>query len=300
MPAPRRVIGIDLGGTGSRFVLMGEDGKVLKNLTVKTPTFSNKDLSIQFIMEAINSVANGTEIFGVGIGATGPIDPDGIIQNPDTLAAFSGCNLVDTLANELSLPVYIENDAVSAALAEYQFGSTRKSSSLLLITLGTGIGTSLLINGEPFRGGDGWHPEGGHLDVGRLNEGCYCGRTSCWESSASRQALQRIAAEKINFPVTSIADLDEIVARTFTQDPVAIEIFKEYGIRVAEGLANLCGLYRPTDIVFSGGGARYFAQFSPAMLNYLEKVQNWIPKVIIQASILGDFAGAMGAATLAL
>lgn len=293
------VIGIDLGGTGSRFVLLDENGEVRNRLTLKTPSFHNSEVSTQFILDAIKMVAGDFKIEGIGIGATGPIDPDGIIRNPDTLQTFSDYHLVNSLSCRLGLPVYIDNDAVTAALAEYRFGAGKNSRSLLLVTLGTGIGSCLLVEGKPFRGGDGWHPEGGHLDVGRLGETCYCGRNSCWETSASRQALQRIASQRLNKHINSITDMDDLVDRSLNQDSVAMGIFQEYGLRVGEGLANLLGIYRPIDVVIGGGGARYFAQFAPAALTYLEKVRNWIPEISFQATQLDDFGGAMGAATLA-
>jgi len=298
MSDSENLIGIDLGGTGSRFVLMSGEGLVHTRLTLRTPILRDPENSVQFILDAIRTIGGASKIRGVGIGATGPIDPEGIIRNPDTLAAFSNFDFVGALSHQLGLPVHIDNDAVTAALAEYRFGAGKNSRSLLLVTLGTGIGSCLLIEGKPFRGGDGWHPEGGHLDIGRLDEACYCGRASCWEASASRQSLQRIATQKTNRKVDSIIELDHLTKLSLDQDSIALSVFEEYGIRVGEGLANLLGIYRPTDVVIGGGGARYFDQFAPAALTYLEKVRSWIPDFTFQATQLDDFGGAMGAATL--
>lgn len=296
----KNVIGIDLGGTGSRFVLMNGHGEVQNRLALKTPSDQSEEDSIRFVTEAIRMVSGESEFDGIGIGATGPIDPDGIIRNPDTLAAFSNFELVNALSDRLGVPVFIDNDAVTAALAEYRFGAGRNSRSLLLVTLGTGIGTCLLVEGKPFRGGDGRHPDGGHVDVGRLGEECYCGRSSCWETSASRKSLQRIASLKVNGIVDSVNDLDNLVNLSLEGDFVAQEVFDEYGTRVGEGLANLLGIYRPSDVVIGGGGARYFESFAPAALAYVERVQNWIPTFSFKATQLDDFGGAIGAATLAL
>jgi glucokinase len=224
---------------------------------------------------------------------------DGIIRNPDTLPALSGTPFVAELHDDLRVPVRIDNDTVVAAIAEYEVGAARGAAALLHVTLGTGIGTAFLLRGEPFRGGDGEHPEGGHIATTVPSRPCYCGRARCWEQAASRTALQVAASSLLGTPSddrTAIATLGE---RADDGDAGAAEVFQRYGTALGDGLGTLLALYRPTHVTLGGSVAAEFPRFARVLDEALAPLGVWISRCSVTASSLGDLGGAVGAALMA-
>lgn len=275
-------LGIDLGGTGTRFVLVNSACEIIDSRSLITDKFSASNLaeSIEkFAQEIREFIVGADAVVGIGIGASGPVDlKTGQLNNPDTLPMFAGAFLADNLAKILGIPVWIDNDAVSSGIAEVHIGATTKDfRSVLCLTLGTGIGTALIVDQQPVRGGDGQHFEGGHIPVpGGKN--CYCGLSACWEPIASRAALDSIRKE--------ISDPDLL--------------WEEYAKRLASGLLTHIVIFRPEAIVFNGSVSRYYADFKGPLLKLISLHSNYLSVKWIGASTLGDFAGARGAAILAM
>lgn len=297
---PGAVVGIDIGGTGTRFVAVDPTThRVLSRVTRPTPAAGGRDDALAFLRRHITHVAQGRRPITIGIGASGPIDRDGVIRNPDTLPAFTGWPVVEGLTDLTDGPVVIDNDAVCAALAEQFVGAARDAPRSLHITLGTGVGVCLLDADRPFRRADGTHPEGGHIAVAGPTPRCYCGRPSCWEQVASRQALQRTAAGLAGREPSDPAAIEELAARAGRGDTQSLEAFAAYGRAVADGLATLLALYGPDLVVLGGSGARYFALYRDALDAALTPLSAWTPSVPIGASTLDDYGGAIGAARFA-
>lgn len=292
-------IGIDLGGTGSRFVATDRDHTVVARATVSTPREVSAEIAVAFLVEQIGAVARGSHLRSIGIGASGPIDASGVIRNTDTLPAFSGVNLAEELTRTFAVPVAIDNDAVTAAVFEDALGVARPFASLLMITLGTGVGVSAVVHGRPVRGADGVHPEGGHLAVsGAEDAACYCGRPACWEQTASRSALQRAAGRLLNRPAAGIGDIDDLVDRADAGDQTARAIFERYGLSIAVGLSDLLTWYRPQCVVLGGGGARYHRLYRHALARGLSTIHTYAtPPALLVSSEL-HLAGARGAALM--
>ncbi len=281
-------LGVDLGGTGTRIVAVNDEHVVLKQMSV--PTAGGGDATAD-LAQGLREVADGKTILMIGIGASGPIDEDGIIRNPDTLPAFTGVDLPTEFGRALAAPTYIENDAVTAALYEAELGAAIDYRSLLMITLGTGVGVSLIIDGRPIRGADGVHPEAGHLSVCERDAECYCGRDACWEQVASRTSLERLAARSSNYALPVLAD------HARNGDTSARAIFDEYGRRVAGGLADLLTIYRPGSVVFGGGGASFFDLFNRTLRTEVHS-RFTFPKPELLVSKAGAYGGAIGATLL--
>lgn len=297
----RIIVGIDIGGTGTRLVATDGHAEVLARSTVPTPaTFRDIGIDpIAFMAELIREVARGGPLAAVGIGASGPIDAAGVIRNEDTVPGFTGVDLVGGLRSALQVPVVIDNDAVTAAVAEQVAGAGRGHRSLLAITLGTGIGAAVVVDGAPVRGGDGQHPEAGHISVSGTTAACYCGRTSCWEQAASRRALQARAAAAFGQEATSTSALSTLVERATDRDPVAVEIFDWYGSRVADGLSTLLAVHRPQVVVFGGSAGLLLPYYGSSLRRVLERYGDWISSPLIVPAALDDHGGAIGAAILA-
>ncbi|GAA4396505.1 ROK family protein [Tsukamurella soli] len=292
-------VGIDLGGTGPRVVVLDGD-EVVARVSRATPTgFGTRTGAVDFLVSAAAPLLTktGPGPLSVGIGASGPIDVDGVIRNPATLPGFSGVALLDGLQQRLGAQtVAIDNDAVTAALYDTRRGVAAGRGSALVVTLGTGVGTCVVRDHAPWRGADGVHPEAGHLTVDG-GAPCYCGRTACWEQVAARSALQR-SAERLVPGTAGAAAIDAVVDRSAAGDHAARELFEDFGSHVAAGLADLLTVHRCECVVLGGGGARYASAFLPAVRDGLGRVVDCFPMPELLVSDSDAYAGAVGAALL--
>lgn len=295
-------VGLDLGGTGARAIAW-RDGR-----TIASANALSAELGAGAVPERVGRLADlvtgvlppGTSAAAVGIGASGPVDnAAGVIHNRDTLPWFSGFPLVASLRERLGVPVAIDNDAVSAALGEHAAGAGRRCDRMLMITLGTGIGAAMLVDGRPVRGLDGAHPEGGHLPVTSDPARCYCGLTGCWEQAASRGALQRMLRARLgeDHPGSETLRYGSEAAAT---DPAVRRIFTEYGASVGRGLAALHALHQPRITVIGGSAASCLPLFADVLVRSLARSAPYAVPSEIRPAELGDTAGAVGAAVLAL
>jgi glucokinase len=281
-------LGIDLGGTGTRIVAIDADGAIRHEVTVATPRHVPPMTAVADLVEQIRLAGRGSELRGVGIGASGPIDADGIIRNDDTLPAFSHVPLVDIIRGVMQRPCLIDNDAVTAAIGENTYGAGKQSPGLLMITLGTGVGVSMLIDGLPFRSADGTHPEAGHLPIPGPAAPCYCGLDICWEQLASRTALD----------VATGQTTAETAARADGGDRDALKLFELYGERVGLGASALATIFRPDRLVIGGSAAKYLPLFAAGFERGLARNPSfaWTPPY--DAGQLGALSGAIGAAVM--
>lgn len=281
-------VGVDLGGTGTRVAALDDEGDVIKSTVFRTVS-TRTEQAVDTLVTALSDVADGVTVRAVGIGASGPVDLDGVIQNPATLPAYTGLNLRKVITARLGWRCVIDNDAATAAMGEYLYGAGRGSRAVATVTLGTGIGVAVIIDGALVRAADGTHPEAGHLAVRDAPTRCYCGLGRCWEQAASRTALEGLTGGDPRIAADSAREGN---ARAATA-------FERYGERVASGLGTLLTLYRPDRVVLAGSAAQYLDLFHGSMTAALRRAPDygWLPPIVIAE--LGDLAGAVGAAALA-
>jgi glucokinase len=291
------VAGVDLGGTGSRFVV--SSGGAVRRQT----TAPSRELGAGSTEERVSNLAailrglvpTGCRLAGVGIGASGPVElPLGVIRNPNTLPWFSGFDLAGSLRTELGVEVLVDNDAVTAAIGEYKCGAARDCNRPLVVTLGTGIGVALLENGRPFRDASGQHPECGHLPVFPSGPRCYCGLIGCWEMSASRRSLEaRVEG------VVGARDLQALEGLLAHDAPEAVTAaIDDYGHAVGRGLEALVIAYGPDRVVLGGSASRFLPYFSHGLRAELERTSDFRRDLDVVESSLGDLAGAIGASVM--
>ena len=182
-----------------------------------------------------------------------------------------------TSSEPLAAPAWIDNDAVVAGLAETHWGQAGATESLLCVTLGTGIGAVLIEAGRPRRAADGQHPEAGHIPVAGTGNPCYCGLPQCWEQVASRTALDRLRRS---------GELEDSA------------LWSEYAERVASGLIALVTLYHPACIVIGGSVSQHWADLEGPLRDALSRFREFDRATRLEASTLGERAGALGAALL--
>ncbi len=294
------VAGIDLGGTGSRLVVYGRDGVTASTAMATAALGAGGEAQrLARLADVVRGlVPAGRALLGVGIGASGPVDrAAGVIHNQETLPKFSGFPLVAALQKRLAVDVIIENDAVTAAIAEQRLGAGQDARHMLMVTLGTGIGAAFLVNGAPFRGRRGEHPEAGHIPINTGGASCYCGANGCWEQVASRSALQ--AMLRPHLPADT-KDRDVLAsAAASIADPLIRNVFEKYGQLVGRGLSVLHSLYRPEVTILGGSAADYFPLFMNGLQQALTRHTAFAVDTVVRRAVLGDNAGAIGAAVIA-
>jgi glucokinase len=291
-PPPAITVGVDLGGTGTRVVALDADGVVVHEHSSPTPARPAGAVAGLIGAITVSISGAGPGLRAVGIGASGPVDRQGVIRNAETLPAFSGLRLAPVIGERLGVPCVIDNDAAAAAIGEHAYGAGRGSTGLLVITLGTGVGVAALTGGRPFRGADGTHPEAGHIPVCGPPAPCYCGLPACWERLASRTALDQLAS-RAGHPA------DALAGRARDGDAAAAQVFGTYGERVGTGLVTLLAIFRPDRVVVAGGAARFLDLFGDGLRHSLNRSPKYNPKPSVVAAKLGDLSGAIGAAVMA-
>ncbi len=307
-------IGVDVGGTKVLAGVVDEDGTILAQTRRPTPSTSPA-ATADAIADAVAELRAGREIEAVGIGAAGWIDEtrSRVLFAPNL--AWREEPLRDIVVERIGLPVVVENDANAAAWGEHRFGAGRGQGHLILITVGTGIGCGIILDGNLYRGRFGVGGEPGHVRVVPDGRPCGCGNTGCWEQYCSGRALEReardiIAAagpgseallarvdgdiDKINGPFVTTAALDGDVA--------ALECFAIVGGWLGQGLADLAATLDPGAFVIGGGVSEAGdLLLLPARAAYEATLTGrghrpWAEIVIAE---LGGQAGLVGAADLA-
>jgi glucokinase len=304
-------IGVDLGGTLVRVGAFGLDGQLLGQNEASIASIG-PDHGLRLIEQLIHETrdsAHSSSIKGIGIGCTGPLDTlHGLINNPYTLEGWSNVPIVERLNKTFNVPVRLENDADAAALGEYWQGAGREAKRLYAVTVGTGVGTSLIIDGKVYRGLDGSHPEGGHQLIDPEGPECYCGHRGCWESLISGSAISSLARNAMNNEqLISLGDpnqLDAVVVAEAARagNPAALAIMQKAARDFSLGIINIISLFVPDVLVLSGGVMKSADLFLPTLEQTLETPNPMVPfdRVRILPAQLGYYAGLYGGAYMIL
>jgi glucokinase len=313
MPA-RVAIGVDAGGTKVAAILVNvDDGRILDRRLVHTPA-TDADAATRTIVAAVRDLmAGGNDVLAVGVGAAGMVSRDGVVRFAPNVA-WREYPLAERVAAGVGLPVLVDNDANVAAWGEFRFGAGRGSADMLLVTVGTGIGGGIVAGGRLYRGAHGFAGEIGHIIVEPGGPLCGCGNRGCWEQVASGRAVDRLGREAaLQYPeglMVQLAGGDPaaVAGPVVTEaarrgDRVAEGVLSEVGRRLGEGIAGLVNIVDP-DIVVIGGGVMEAGDLllGPARAAFTASVEgvNDRPKVDIVPATMGNDAGAVGAADLAV
>ena len=308
-------IGVDIGGTKVLGGVVDSSGKILATSRRDTPKEGGRQLT-ETIADVANELLQEHSVASLGISAAGFIsaDRERILATPN-IAGWSGINLKEELSELVKLPIFIENDANSAAWGEAIHGAGKGSKQMMMITVGTGIGGGAVIDGKLHRGAFGIAAEFGHMRV--LPEGhlCGCGARGCFEQYASGNALMRHARESIsaspdlahNLLQRGNGTVEGLSGRHITEaaregDPVALAAFNTTAQWLGAGIASLCVLFDPEIVVIGGGvidaGEILLAPTRTAVDRYMPfNGKHPMPEIV--AAKLGNEAGLVGAADLA-
>lgn len=306
-------IGVDIGGTKVAGGVVDDDGQVIDHERRGTPGHDIASTE-STIVEVVQTLAARHRVSAVGIGAAGWIANDHATVLFSPHLAWRNEPLRDALAGRIPLPLIVENDANAAAWAEYRFGAAREQAVVVCVTLGTGIGGGLVVDGSVYRGGYGIACEYGHMTVVPDGRRCACGNRGCWEMYASGRALARDAAElAANSPVAAAAmielagSVDELTGPVVTAaaaagDRAAQSICTTMGRWLGHGLAGLAAVIDPTMFVIGGGvSAAGELLLRPAREEFAHTLtgRGFRPVAAVELAALGPEAGLIGAADLA-
>ena len=300
-------IGIDLGGTNIAGGLVDENGKILKKLSVPTEVERGENAIIDNISDLCGKICDESniklsQVEKIGIGVPGTVDSE------NGMIMFA-CNLnfnkvsIKPIEEKCGVSVKILNDADAAAYGEY-VASGSKADSFICITLGTGIGSGIIINGKIYNGFNGAGGEIGHTTLIKDGVQCSCGRKGCWEKYASATALvsQTKAAIKNN-PESIMSKETVINGQTAFRaadkgDETALKVVEKYIEYVAEGLVNVINIFQPKKIVIGGGISREGEPFISRVREFVYKYDynKYLDKTEITAAELFNDAGIVGAA----
>jgi glucokinase len=312
----KMIVGVDLGGTTIKLALLTIDGQFIEKWEVVTDTSNNGEkiphCIASAITEKINSMNESKEsIVGIGIGAPGPVRlEDGLIFEAVNLG-WKNYPLKEILEKETGIPVVVDNDANVAALGEMWKGAGNGAKDLVMITLGTGVGGGVIVNGLVAHGKGGAGGEIGHITV-KPEDGylCNCGKEGCLETIASATGIARIARDKVknskietklkNFYENNKLTAKEVFECYSNGDPVALEVVDEVTKYLALGISAVANTLNPEKIVIGGG----VSKAGSVLLNPLREKFNQYAFTPVRNSTdisiaeLGNDAGALGAAYL--
>lgn len=303
MKNPGNMIGgVDIGGTKIAVGVVDRTGTILAKNEFATEAERGFDHAMRRTIALLQHCAEQAEIKldGIGIGCAGPLDPGaGTLGNVNNLPGWEGCNPVEVLSREFGVPVALENDANAAALGELRWGAGNAKKSFLYVTVGTGIGVSVIVEGKVYRGVDGCHPEIGHHIIDAAGPTCSCGARGCWESLAAGPAMP--AWLKKNSPAgywDGKLSAREICARAQDSDEWARRAVEREAYYLGLGLANLITLFAPEAIVLGGSVMKSAHLFMDRMREVMRENCRLVPvdRVEIKLASLGADAGLIGAA----
>ncbi len=285
------VLGIDIGGTNTAFGIVDEQGNILSRGKIPTSKYSSFDDFVCALKEAVSEAmkADGLTIESlraIGVGAPCVNYSTGEIVGAVDLPWSSPITLTTTLSHEFGIPAYADNDANAAALGEIRYGAGRGLKDVIVITLGTGVGSAIICDGNLLHGYRGLAGELGHIPVYYDSEReCSCGRRGCLETYASARGVVATAAKIMTLSGRDslLQDTPQLTTKTIAEaaaqgDEIALKVWEETGSVIGKACADFAAFSSPQAFIFFGGVAKAFPYFEKSMRKAFEDNLLWIYK----------------------
>ncbi len=290
---------IDIGGTKIAAGVVNEKGQVLARQECPTEPEKGLENGLERMTGMLRKCSKtaGVSLQGIGIGCTGPVNPEqGTIGNVQFLIGWEGADLAGALSQVFGVSAALENDADAAALGEWAWGSGAGTKSFLMVTVGTGIGAGLVVDRKLYRGVDGSHPEIGHHIIDPSGPVCFCGAHGCWESLTSGPAMEHWAQEQ--HPQKVYRSAKEICTLAGQGEPLARAAVERTAKYFGIGMANLVTLFSPEVIALGGGLLGSYELFRETIEMTVRTSCGLVPheKVRLIPATLGADTGLAGAA----
>lgn len=296
------IVGIDLGGTNLKIALLDLRYRIKDKEILNTQKFIRKENLITAIIDSTNKIIENNslsraDILGVGLGLPGPINYEkGIVHFFPNIPGWKKVDLKSILERRLGLPVCVDNDAKLMSLAEYKLGAARGARNAVCITLGTGVGGGIIINGNLYRGLCNASGEIGHMPINEKGPQCNCGGRACLETYIGNKRILKEASRLFGRDIT----LEELSYLAKKQNRKAKAIWLKVANRLAIALVGVVNLLNPDYIVIGGGvaeaGRILFDNIREIILRQAMSVQARHVKVF--KAKLGNNAGLIGAAIM--
>ncbi len=296
------IIGIDLGGTNLKIALMDSRYRIQARDVLSTKDFTAKEELISAITGLITSILAEAglrrgQVLGLGLGVPGPVDAHkGLVHFFPNIPGWREVNLKGILQRKLKFPVFLDNDAKLMALAEHRLGAARGAKNAVCLTLGTGVGGGIIIEGSLYRGRDNASGEIGHMPINESGPRCNCKGSACLEAYIGNAKILKEAKKSFGRDVT----LEELSTLAKNKNKKAVVIWMKVAGRLAQALAGIANLLNPECVVIGGGianaGEVLFAHVRRVFKARAMSVQSKGMK--IKKALLGSDAGLMGAAIM--
>ncbi|MEQ9619274.1 MAG: ROK family protein [Deltaproteobacteria bacterium] len=313
----KRVIGIDVGGTNLRGALVDQNGKILRREKIASEAHDGIEAVVENLVGLINKLSEGESPAGVGFGIPAIIDSkNGVITQAPNISKAENYPIRDVLKRKLGEGplVIVENDANCAAVGEWWLGAGKEVGSLVMLTLGTGVGGGIILDGKLWRGADGMGGEIGHTKIYPDGAKCNCENYGCLEIYSSASAIRRMVGDILEDPkvetvlTEEVKGIDpgripEVVSKAaLGGDEASLGIWDEFGKALGIGIANVVNILNVEMVVIGGGVSQGWEMFIDRTRSELKKRGLKAPaeRVRIMRSVLGDDEGIIGAAYLVL
>lgn len=301
------IFAADLGGTHLRAATVDQNGCIHSRFKQNTPQVADANAIVDAIVSAVREFQRAGEISAVSLVVPGTVKvEEGAVVKAPNLPCLDGFPLAAALTEQLDLPAVLENDANAAAVGEMWQGAAVGCKTIICVTLGTGVGGGIILDGKLWRGVDGSAAEIGHMCVDPFGGvACTCGSRGCLEVFASATAIVRMTREASpRYPDSVLQGVEDLTAEMIFEagqqgDELALEIFRRMGVYLGIGLANLINILNPEIIVIGGGVVNGWALFEKHMHQQVEERAFPLLRVKIVRAKCGDDAGLLGAARLA-
>ena len=300
-------IGIDVGGTNVKIALVDDKGSIIYSNSVPTRAELGYEYTVNNIKQAIHDLLTETklstkDIEGIGFGFPGQVDyKAGIVRNAPNIPGWVEVPIAKLIEDEFHIPTRVDNDVRCAALGELNYGAGKGCENLICITVGTGIGSGLIVNGKLVRGASNAAGEIGHIKL-EMNGGplCGCGDTGCLEAFASGPSIVAMANEFREMANGGAITPYIVCEAAKAGDPVAQRIFTIMGEYIGIGMASVVNLLNPERIIVGGGVAEagdfLLNPLKETLLKRAMKVAGSVVEVV--PAQLGNNAGVIGASLL--
>lgn len=294
-----------MGGTQVRAALVDDFGTVLCRSAAQTDVAGGPAGVVAQFRTLVSEVCGPeerTRLAGVGISAPGPLDTEtGTVLGIPTLPGWEQFPLRTTLADLFGLPIAIENDGIAAAFGEWRHGAGRGCRHLVYVTVSTGIGGGVVVDGRLLRGRRGMAGHVGHFRIDPQGPACSCGALGCFEAVASGMALDRAARHAMPSSDDCPANARMLAAAARQGDPVALGVLREEGRRLGSGFVGLIHLFSPERLIMGGGVSLAFDLLEPDIHAVIRRdAMGPFRDVPVVCAGLGENSGLVGAAALAL
>ncbi len=307
-------IGVDIGGTKIAAGVVDQEGRIIA-ATARTTPATDPELIEAAVADAVAELRQGHDVVGVGVGAAGFVSADRRTVVFAANLAWRDRALAAELERMTGLPVVVENDANAAGWAEFRFGAAREAQHMLMLTVGTGLGGAIVMDGHLVRGAGGFAGEIAHMTAVPQGQWCGCGRRGCLEQYTAGTALVRTARKRAAAGDSTLGPLVQAAGGTVKKidgplitalaqqgDPACRALIAEVGSWLGEGAASIAAILDPEVIVVGGGvSAAGDLLLEPARGSYVEHLTARMHRTVAPWVVaeMGNSAGIVGAADLA-